>query len=463
MGDEPHVGLVDPHAERDRRDHHETVLAQEPRLVRRADPGVEARVVRQRRDAVLDEVLRRLLDRRPGQAVDDPGVAGVLGSQEVDELGAGLVLADDPVLDVGPVEARHEVPRRGELQSLGDLGVGRLGGGRRQGDARHRRPAFVQHGELQVVGAEVVAPLGHAVSLVDGEQRDGPALEQVQGVRDPQALGREVEQVERAVEESALDAATFGEVLGRVEEPGPDTKSGQRIDLVLHEGDQRRDDDAGAGPDQCRDLVAQGLPAAGRHQDERVAPGDDGVDDLGLVATEVLVAEHAAQHRERGPRRVVGQGREGARVVDGRRRGRHGPTLRVGTDGAAIGLLMAGMRLTAAPSWTTRDGDVRSDVDASDRSSLDDGLVLADQEVDGPGDGRRDLRRDLVDLHLGDELVHAHVLPVGDEPRRQDSLRLRPLGRERREDHVGHRLTVRRIAASIRSCRGRTAYSSECA
>ena len=37
--DEAHVGLVDAHAERDRRDHHDAVVAEEPRLVRRAHLG----------------------------------------------------------------------------------------------------------------------------------------------------------------------------------------------------------------------------------------------------------------------------------------------------------------------------------------------------------------------------------------------------------------------------------------
>ena len=40
-----------------------------------------------------------------------PGVARVLGAQQVEQLlPAGLVLRRDAVLDVGPVEARHEMP-----------------------------------------------------------------------------------------------------------------------------------------------------------------------------------------------------------------------------------------------------------------------------------------------------------------------------------------------------------------
>lgn len=44
--DEPDVGFVDPHAERDGRDDDEAVLPEEARLVRGARLGVQARVVR---------------------------------------------------------------------------------------------------------------------------------------------------------------------------------------------------------------------------------------------------------------------------------------------------------------------------------------------------------------------------------------------------------------------------------
>ena len=69
--DEAHVGLVDAHAERDRRDHHDAVVAEEPRLVRGADRRVEARVVRQRVDALRAQVLGGLLDGLAAERVDD--------------------------------------------------------------------------------------------------------------------------------------------------------------------------------------------------------------------------------------------------------------------------------------------------------------------------------------------------------------------------------------------------------
>ena len=74
-------------------------------------------------------------------------------------------------------------------------------------------------------------------------------------------------------------------------------------DLVGHQRDQRRDDEAEAGPDQRRDLVAQALAAAGRQHRQRAAPGQHLADHAGLQAAEIGVAEGAAQDVARGVER----------------------------------------------------------------------------------------------------------------------------------------------------------------
>ena len=199
----------------------EPVLAQEPRLVAPTRPRVEPGVVRQRGEPLRDQEVRRLVHRGPGQAVDDAGLARVLGAQQPEQLAPRLVLRLDPVLDVGPVEARHELARAAQRQTAPRsprasarvaVAVTAIRG--------TRGPPLVQHRQAQVVGPEVVPPLGHAVRLVDGEQRDGAAVEQLQGGLGAQPLRGQVEQVELAVHEGVLDAAPRIGVLGRVEEAG---------------------------------------------------------------------------------------------------------------------------------------------------------------------------------------------------------------------------------------------------
>ena len=58
--------------------------------------------------------------------------------------------------------------------------------------------------------------------------------------------------------------------------------SRQRVDLVLHEGDQRRDDEHGPPQDARRELVGQRLARAGRHDADAVAAREHGLDDLAL-------------------------------------------------------------------------------------------------------------------------------------------------------------------------------------
>ena len=132
--------------------------------------------------------------------------------------------------------------------------------------------------------------------------------------RNAEPLGREVEQVELAGEEERLDHPAFVEVLRGVEEARADAERGERVDLVLHERDQRGDDDADARAHQRRDLVAERLAAAGRHEHDRVAARADVVDDLRLLAAEVVVAEHAPQDVERRGRGVGEHGPDGRPV-----------------------------------------------------------------------------------------------------------------------------------------------------
>ena len=70
-----------------------------------------------------------------------------------------------------------------ERQPLDDLGARlRIGGGGER-NARHLRETLVQHRQLQIFRAEIVAPLRHAMGLVDGEQRDSARFEQAASMR----------------------------------------------------------------------------------------------------------------------------------------------------------------------------------------------------------------------------------------------------------------------------------------
>jgi hypothetical protein len=145
----------------------------------------------------------------------------VLALDEAQQLRGGVFLFDDGVADVGPVKAADKLPRVLQLQALDDVGAReRIGrGGER--DARHAGVALVQHGERAVLGAEVVAPLAHAVRLVNGKQAQLPALvqriEQRQKARRGHPLGRGVQQGDVAAQQALLHASASSPAQGGVE------------------------------------------------------------------------------------------------------------------------------------------------------------------------------------------------------------------------------------------------------
>ena len=197
-----------------------------------------------------------------------------------------------------------------------DLFARALVGGGRQRDAGDAREPLGQHLELTVFGPEVVSPLGDAVRLVDGEQRQLRAREQRQGPLLQQPLGRNVEEIEAARGDARFERRLLAIVERRIEERRLDAGLRQRLDLILHQRDQRRDDDAGAGPDEGGDLIAKRLAAARRHQGEHVAAGDHGGDDVRLVRAELPKTEHVGQHLLRaieGDSRIHDLARRGAR------------------------------------------------------------------------------------------------------------------------------------------------------
>lgn len=80
----------------------------------------------------------------------------------------------------------------------------------------------------------------------------------------------------------------------------------ERDHLIIHQGGQRRDDDAWFVRDQCRQLIAQRLAGAGRHHRQHRTPGKDMFDHLVLAGAEPVKAEHLAEQLLR-----AGHGHEG--------------------------------------------------------------------------------------------------------------------------------------------------------
>ena len=130
----------------------------------------------------------------------------------------------------------------------------RRGRGRR--DDRLRAEPARGVGEAEVVGTEVVAPLRDAVRLVDDEQPDRHLAQRLEEARRGEALGRDVEQPQLAGARALQHRAVLvGVALGVDERDASRRAPLQRLDLVLHQRDERRDDD--------REVAGAAAPAAG--------------------------------------------------------------------------------------------------------------------------------------------------------------------------------------------------------
>ena len=143
--------------------------------------------------------------------------------------------------------------------------------------------------------------------LVDRKQRDLRLAEQAQTARGEQPLRRDIKQVEVARDQPSLDLRGLLRRQRRIQYRRVDAGLDQPRDLVAHQCDQGRDHDAAAVAQQGRQLVAQRLAAAGRHQDQAIAAIGDMADDLLLRAAKGGKPEHGIEHGKRvtGAARLV--------------------------------------------------------------------------------------------------------------------------------------------------------------
>ncbi len=298
--DRTHIGLVDAHPEGVGCDDDFSVAMHEAVLRRGAFVRRHSGVVADHDQPGLGKDPGQLVGVLAGSAVDDRGpvrrvAEAVLEQGQLAALGALAFQLDDVEAEVRPVEARADgdrvVQSEAALDLLGDFLGCRCCAG------HHRRPTepLDRLREPQVVGAEVVAPLGQAVRLVDREEIDATRLQGVPEARGAKALRGAVDDSGLAVADRIHRLAgpflrqAGGEHHRRV--PGAD----EPLPLVGHQRDQRADDDRQIAAGDARELVAEALASAGRHHDERVTTGKRSLDGLELTWPEGSVAEVGEQ------------------------------------------------------------------------------------------------------------------------------------------------------------------------
>ncbi len=246
------------------------------------------------------ELGRDLLDVGPANAIDEARLVRV-AADHLANLPHQVAAAANAIDQVRPIERTDQHLRLAEAELADDVVADVRRGGGRVGVERDVGEAILEHPQPAILGAEVVPPFADAVGLVDRQERERHLLQEVERPVGEQSLGREVEQLQPLGFDLVGDLAFLGGRERAVDAGRADAAVDQRVDLVLHQRDQRRDDDREPRHGERRRLEAEALAAAGGEHDERIAPLDDGPHRLGLQRAEVVIPPILA---ENGPKLI---------------------------------------------------------------------------------------------------------------------------------------------------------------
>ncbi len=175
------------------------------------------------------------------------------------------------VEEVGPLEAGDEALRVVQGQLLDDVAADAVGGRGRQGDGRRIAQQLAEVAQPGVIGAEIVPPLADAMGLVHRQELQPHRPDRLQEPRAAEPLRHHVHQPELAGRHLVQPGVLLGHRQRAVDERHRQPEGLELIDLVLHQGDQRRDDQRQPVQDHGRQLVAEALAAAGGHDAQAIA------------------------------------------------------------------------------------------------------------------------------------------------------------------------------------------------
>ena len=315
-----HVGLVDAHAKGVGGDHHLDVIIDKGALALATGVVAHTGVITAHANAAGAQRLGKLacqrVDGLAGGAVHDAALARMRDHVVAHPRGLGLVahlLATK--VEVLAIEARHHGRRILQAEHLLNVRTHALG--RRGGKGRHDRAlrqCIDKLANLQVGGAEILAPLAYAVGLVNGHEWHADAvggrglLRKGEKARLEQALGRHVHKLVAALARPFEHRILLGGRKARVEITGACTRREQRAGLVLHKRQQRAHHKGDAGQHKCRYLIADGLAGTRGHNAQRIVTGKNRIDHAVLAQAKRGVAKIGAERVERHLLHAIGHG-----------------------------------------------------------------------------------------------------------------------------------------------------------
>ena len=232
-------------------------------------------------------------------AVQDSALPGV-PLKKMFYLGQDCFSFRHTIMQIGAVETADKTPCSIQFQGFTDFLAGVCIGRCRDGNARDFGILVGQHGQLSIFRTKIMSPFGNAMTLIDGKQPHLPPL--VQGLQGGlkrvlnQTLGCQIEEFQFMSPQGMLNVSCFSLGLKRVEACCSNSAFSECLNLILHQGDERGNDQGHAGSQQSGDLVAQRFAPAGGHQHQRIFPALDMIDHLLLEPAKFRVCKSLAQN-----------------------------------------------------------------------------------------------------------------------------------------------------------------------
>ena len=310
VGNETHIAAVDAHAERIGGHRDASSLLQELVLGFLAFLLVHAAVIGDGLDAPFIKHLGHFLDLLSRGAVDDARLP--LSDDVLQSLILVLHLLGvrDVQREIRPREAAHAEVRIAELEMREDVSADFRRGGGCEGKDLRAAQLFHRLAQAQIIGPEVMPPLRETVRLIHREQGNLHLPQRGNEHAAAEAFRCDVDEFVFAAPHPGDALLLFIKREGAVDQRRGDAPVVQGIDLILHQRDQRADNDGHAVHHHGRKLVAKRFSPTGGHDNERVLTRENGRNDLLLPVKEGTEAEVTLQ-------RFAG-------IMDGGLFGRHG-------------------------------------------------------------------------------------------------------------------------------------------
>ena len=256
VDDKTHIGFVNAHAKGIGRDHHVPAVISKILLVALALRVGETGVIARDGDAVFQQKFIDGFHFFARRTVHNPGHSAVV-LQKLQQRRVLLGRLCDGVVQILAVKTRDLNVWILQLQHRADI-FAHMGSRCCGKGANHRplRKSIQKFWNGQIAGAEILPPLRDAVGFIHGDHGDIHAHCDRDKARREQSLRGHVDDSVFSPRRVAQREVELTLCQRAVQIGGGDAALNQRLHLILHQGNQRRNDQRHAIHHQCWHLIA---------------------------------------------------------------------------------------------------------------------------------------------------------------------------------------------------------------